>query len=329
MHGRIWRVHFPGRPLDKLPDFAAASTEQLISMLEDQSFAVRQFARQYLWPKVAEDADAVIAAVVRWRDAAETAELKASRALEHQWLGEVAGKFAADSFELIAAGPSGPSTRPSLRSAVRSGGHSNEAVSARIVAASLGDDDALRLEAVVALGQVGGGEAVVAAARTLIAAAERHRNSPDPTLDFALSQSLRTLSATWVRALREGRLDWQPNAGGLAFAVSATGSGEAADAVLPLLASDQLSAVQKQLLIETIAASGDPQALGKLLTIALASGGDSSNNQSLGTVAAKTLEQLVQQTQRDRGAIPADAAKLLAERFASIDCLLSMPNKTT
>lgn len=322
VHGRIWRVHFPGRPLDKLPDFAAASTDQLVGMLADPSFAVRQFAREHLWPKVAEDADAVLAEVVRWRDAAETDQQKASRALEHQWLGEVAGRFAEDSFELIAAGPSGSSSRPSLRSAVRSGGHAHQAVSARVVAAALGNDPALRLEAVVALGQVDGGEAAIGAARTLIAAAESHRNSPDPTLDFALWQSLRKLSGSWVGALRDGRLDWQPHAGGLAFAVSATGSGEAADAVLPLLASDQLSAEQKQLLVETIAGSGDPQALGKLLTIALASGGD-SGDPSLGAVAAKTLEQLVQRTLRDRGAVPADAAKLLAERFVAIDRLPS------
>jgi len=321
VHGRIWRVHFPDRPLDKLPDFAAASTDQLISMLEDQSLAVRQFARQHLWPKVAADADAVLAEVVRWRDAAETAELKASRALEHQWLGEVAGRFAKDSFELIAAGPSGPNWRPSLRSAVRSGGPADEAVWARIVAAALGDDPALRLEAVVALGQVGDGAAALEAARTLIAAAERHRTaSPDPTLDFVLWQSLRMLSGTWVGALREGRLDWQPHAGGLAFAVSAAASGEAADAVMPLLASDQLSPPQQQLLVETIAASGDPQALGKLLSIALADGGD-SNQQQLGAVAAKTLEQLVQRTGRERGAVPADAAKLLAQRFSAVDRL--------
>ena len=321
VHGRIWRVHVPGRPLDKLPDFAAASTDQLIGMLEDPSLAVRQFARQHLWPKVAQDADAVLAAVVRWRDAAESGELKASRALEHQWLGEVAGRFSADSFELVAAGPSGPISRPSLRSAVRSAGHTHDAVSSRIVAAALGDDPALRLEAVVALGQVGAGEAALAATRTLIATAERHRtSSPDPTLDFALWQSLRTLSGTWIEALRDDRLDWQPHAGGLAFAVSAAGSGEAADAVMPLLASDRLATEQKQLLVETIAASGAPQALGKLLTLALASDGD-SNAQQLSAVAAKTLEQLVQRTGRDRGAVPADAANLLAKRFSSVDRL--------
>ena len=317
VHGRIWRVHVPDRPLDKLPDFVAASTDELIAMLEDRSLAVRQFAREHLWPRVGEDADAVLGAVVRWRDAADSAQQKASRALEHQWLGEVAGRFAAESFDMVAAGPSGPASRPSLRSAVRSGGLANEAVSSRVTAAALGDDPALRLEAVVALGQVGGGEAGVAAARTLIAAAQRHRDSPDPTLDFALWQSLRKLSGTWVAAIREGRLDWQPNAGGLAFAVAATASGEAADAVLPLLTGDQLSADQKQLLVETIAASGDPQSLGKLLTISLASD-DGSGTQNLGTVAAKTLEQLIQRTSRDRGAVPANAAKLLADRFSAI-----------
>src|SRR5690606_38945381 len=33
-HGRIWRVHFPDRPLDKLPEFHSASVEELIELLE-------------------------------------------------------------------------------------------------------------------------------------------------------------------------------------------------------------------------------------------------------------------------------------------------------
>lgn len=321
VHGRIWRVHFPDRPLDKVPDYVGSTTDQLIAMLEDPSLVVRQFARQHLWPRVISDAEAVMSAVARWRDAGATDAERSARALEHQWLGEVVGQFPVESFEMVARGPSVPASRTSLRSAIRAAGHSHEAVWPRIVAAAVGDDPALQLEAVVALGQVGGGDLALTAAQTLIAAAQRHReSSPAPALDFALWQSLRALSGTWVDALREGRLQWQPHAGGLAFAVASAGSGAAADAVLPLLAGDELGAGQKQMLIETIANSGAPQTLGKLLEQAVAGTVDAATG-GLDPVAAKTLEQLVQRTTRERGAVPADAARLLADRFGTLDRL--------
>jgi glucose/arabinose dehydrogenase len=58
-HGRVWRLSFEGRALDPWPDFETASRDQLIAMLESPALAVRQFAREHLWPMVRTNADDV------------------------------------------------------------------------------------------------------------------------------------------------------------------------------------------------------------------------------------------------------------------------------
>lgn len=317
VHGRIWRVHFPGSPLDTLPDFAACSTPQLIGLLEDRSFSVRQFARQHLWPRALEAPAEMMQQLADWRDLASDADTRTARALEHQWMGEVVGQFAEDSFQLVAQADPTLSSRPSLRSGVRAGSLDKPVVVDAVKAAAQGTDPALRLEAVVALGQTAAGEAAVRAAEVLIAVAENHRDpAADPVLDFALWQSLRSLSGSWVPALQHGELQWRPHAGGLAYAVGVSDGGAASQAVLPMLASDDLSAAQKQVLGETIAGRGDAGALGHLLRLAVQNAAEAD----LDPVAAKTLEHLVARSRRDR-ANPQDAAALLSQRFTSAESL--------
>jgi len=315
-HGRIWRVHFPDRPLDKLPEFHSASVAELIELLDSPSLHFRQFARQYLWPHVRQDSTGVLQAVAQWRDAAGDDATRARRALEHQWLGEVAGTFTADSFEQIAALPLGPASRTSIRSAVRTVGLEQPIVAERLRTAALGEHAPSRLEAVVALGQQQG-PAAVAAAELLIAVANQPSLlAADRELEFALWQSIRSLSESWVTALRENRLQWQPHADGLAYAVSAAANEAAANAVLPLLAAGAMDDSQQRSLIAAIAASGTPATLAKLLQSALAS----SEGQDVGPVGAVVLEQLIRRTARDR-TVPHDAAGLLARRFPSADRL--------
>ncbi len=315
-HGRIWRVHFPGRPLDKLPEFHSASVEELIELLESPSLHFRQFARQYLWPQVRKDSAGVLQAVAQWRDAAEDDTVRARRALEHQWLGEVVGTFAADSFEQITTLPPGPASRPSIRSAVRTAGPEQPIIANRLRAAALGEHAPSRLEAVVALGQQQGPGAVGAAEVLIAVANQPSLLAADRELEFALWQSIRGLSDSWVAALRENRLKWQPHADGLAYAVSAAANEAAADAVLPLLAAGAMDDAQQRSLIAAIAASGTPATLAKLLQSALAS----NDGQEINPVGAVVLEQLIRRTARDR-TIPHDAAGLLARRFPSADRL--------
>lgn len=315
--GRIWRVHFPDSPLDTCPDLAAASDEQLLALLEDRSLVVRQFARQHLWPRLLDDPPRLLDLATRWRDESTDPARRARRALEQQWLGEVAGTFSEGAFQVIADAQPGPRSRVSLRSAVRTAGVNHPSVAPRLTAAVIGDHESSRLEAVVALGQTAPGGAAVEASETLILLADSQGGSvDDPRLDFALWQSLRQLSGSWIEALREDRLRWQQHADGLAYAVSAAASVAAADAVLPLLTDTQIGAVAKRKLVTAIAASGAPAALGRLLDAAFE--GESAD--PLDPLATETLRQLVQRTQRDR-AIPDGAAQRLVERFGSTDAL--------
>ena len=47
-HGRIWRVTYKGRPLSKLPDFAASSDEQLLELLKSSIDYITDFAGREL-----------------------------------------------------------------------------------------------------------------------------------------------------------------------------------------------------------------------------------------------------------------------------------------
>lgn len=325
--GRIWRVHFPDRALDTRPNFASASTENLLDLLEHQSLAVRQFARQHLWLRVKEHAPEVLTAVTRWRDAAPDATTRGTRALEHQWLGEVVGKFAKDSFERVANAEPSIVSRTSLRSAIRSAGLNDPLVSARLIDAALGDHAPSRLEAVVALGQVGSEAPAVKASETLIAVAQRlgEEGNLDPVLDFALWQSLRRLSGTWIEALRESRLNWQPHGQGLAYAVTAAANSAAADAVTPLLGDTGLDEGLKQSLIAAIAVSGEPATLGKLLSLAIGDLPAGSRPSTLPPIATNILERLIERSGRDR-TIPQDAARLLSTRFPNTQSLPTDPH---
>lgn len=330
VHGRIWRVHFPDSPLDSLPDFASCTIPQLIGLLEDRSYNVRQFARQHLWPKALAAPDDVMQQLADWRDLADDEATAGSRALEHQWMGEVVGRFAEDSFQRVAQSAPTLSSRTSLRSGVRAAGLQNPLILDTVKAAALGDDPALRLEAVVALGQLTDPAsptvapnddfdptaAAVRAAEVLIQVAQTHDAAAEPVLDFALWQSLRKLSGAWVPALQNGELQWRPHAGGLAYAVGVSDGTAASQAVLPMLASDDLTAEQKQVLSATIANRGDAAALGHLLSLALQHAGGAAADE----VANQTLQQLVARTRRDR-AIPQDAAALLAARYTAAQAL--------
>ncbi len=312
LHGRIWRVSFPDRPLDPWPDFSALDRDQLLSLLEDPSLAVRQFARQQLWPMVRQSPDTVLAAARRWRQMAGDAKAERTRALEQQWLGEVAGRFEREAFLDVQRGPSDEVTRTSLRSAVRIAGLGDEDVRESVDQAIVGDHGPTRLEAIVALGQTNrsrdGNHQT--AAEALITAAEVR---DDDVIDFALWQSLRSTSPRWIDLLSSGQLQWRPHAEGLAFAVTSARSPEAAGALLAILDDRSLSANDRETFVSAIAQSGDPATLGKLLKKTLGDDLDAP----LSSIARFTLERLLVRTRSDR-TVPDQADSILSARVASL-----------
>ncbi|MCG8648338.1 MAG: L-sorbosone dehydrogenase, partial [Pirellulales bacterium] len=118
-HGRIWRVSFAGRELDRWPAFDKQSDVQLLNLLEDPALPVRQFARQELWTRAARSPDKVLGQMRVWRDANQAA----SRSLELLWMNEVVGRASAEDAEAAIARAEqsgGDALRTVLRSVWRS-----------------------------------------------------------------------------------------------------------------------------------------------------------------------------------------------------------------
>ncbi len=265
-HGRVWRVSFPGRQPDLWPDFKQATTDQLLSLLEAPSLKVRQFAREHLWPQVRENAPAVLSKVRAWRDAAPDDATKALRALEQQWLGEVAGEVQTDALELIQALPPGPVTRTALRSAARMASPDDPMVQAWALRLLQSDHAPSQLEAIVTLGKSSSNDAAVA----LVKYVQQTSGSlsGDRYLDFAAWQALRSTQNVWSAAVQAGTLDWQAVPAGLAYAVRSANSPQAASGLLDVIAktATNTETLTKQLpLVEAVVATGNAQQLGTLL----------------------------------------------------------------
>lgn len=320
-HGRIWRIHFKGRQLDSLPDFSNATVSDLLGLLESPSLAVRQFSRQHLWKRLSGDKAAVMNAASEWRLKATTADSLIKRSLEAQWLGEVGGLFVAEAVEHIRMSEPSAFSRPSLRSAIRTGGVKHPVVDAWIKDALQGKHNPTILESIVGLGQKVEGKAALESAEMLIKHAQNQAAEPlDPSIDFALWQSLRKTRHSWVKALGLGELKWKPNDSGLAYAITAASSESAANAVFPLLSDAQTDASLKQSLVAAISVSGDPNTLGRLLELGFRNPKPDQHIKDAYWLDDMILEHLVERYFRDR-TVPSNGGKLLAEKFPDLELL--------
>lgn len=324
-HGRIWRIYMKGRQLDSLPDFSNATVSDLLGLLESPSLPVRQFSRQHLWKRLSGDKTAVMNAASEWRLKATTADSLIKRSLEVQWLGEVGGLFVAEAVEHIRMGEPSASSRPSLRSAIRTGGIMQPVVDAWIKDALQGKHNPTILEGIVGLGQEVEGDAALKSAEMLIKYAQNQATEPvDPSIDFALWQSLRKTSHSWVEALRLGELKWMPNDSGLAYAITAASSESAANAVFPLLSDGRIDASLKQSLVAAISVSGDPNTLGRLLELGFRSPKPDQHIKNAYWLDDMILEHLVERYFRDK-TVPSNGGKLLAEKFPDLELLPEDP----
>ncbi len=215
---------------------------------------------------VRKDAAGVLTKIRQWRDAAPDDATKALRALEQQWLGEVAGEQQTDALELIAAMPSGPVTRTSLRSAARMTSPDDPMVQAWALRLLNSDHAPSQLEAIVTLGKSTSVEAAIA----LVQFAQRAsaQLSTDRYLDFATWQALRSTQSAWTEAIKSGKLDWKSVTGGIAYAVRSANSPAAASVLLDVIANtaNQSETLAQQMpFVDAVTATGDASQLGALL----------------------------------------------------------------
>ncbi len=312
-HGRIWRVSFPSRPLDRWPNFESLDDDQLIDALEADALAVRQFARQELWGRAKAAPEAVMKKLRSWRDRSPSPQ----RGLEVLWMNEVLSQVSlSDAQKAIALADAGgaKATRTVLRSVWRlrlnadAGSTLRNQLSELVVSRTNDEDPRVRLEAVVSNGQRTGAEAA-----SLVAAAVS--KPVDPNLDFAIWQSLRSLDQTTDGSVL-AKIDWNNRWGELAFAVGAIGTPAAAQTAVDVVVAQQSSDLPAGL-VSAVASAGNANQLGAVLAHVVAKKGKD--------LQRSDLQSLIDRTARDK-TVPADAANRLSQLAKQhSDALTSSP----
>ncbi len=300
--GRIWRVSFPGRELDPWPNVSDATIDELLGLLTDPSLSVAQFARQELWNRVATNRVQTLAAMKAW-----ASEDAASRTNEYLWLIEVAGSPMAEELLAIASGfddiePA--RKRTALRSLWRNrlslptDAPERNLIEQFVLSKTTDDDPRVRLEAVVAAGQVSGSDVA-------IAVLDATRKDMDDNLDFAIWQSIRSLDEKVDDGSIVQRIGWSDRADQLAYAVSAIATPAAAEVATKMIETQTVDAA----LVRAVAAAGDAGQLGRVAKTLL-------KNES--TRSIESLRPLLDRTAVD-GTVPAGVGELLASLVKSPD----------
>lgn len=298
--GRIWRVSFPGRELDRWPNVTDASTDDLFALLTDPALSVAQFARQELWNRVESNPAETLAAVKAWASAEP-----ATRTNEALWLMEVASQPMAEELLATVAGFGNIESarqRTALRSLWRnrlslpSDAPERDLIEQFALGKTVDDDPRVRLEAVVCGGQLSG----VDAASAVLAAT---RKDIDDKLDFVIWQSIRAIDENHSDGSIVAAMDWTDRADELAYAVSAIATPAAAEVATMLIETGNVDAA----LIRAVASAGDAGQLGRVAKTLLA--GEA-------TRSIDSLRPLLNRTGVD-GTVPAGLGTLLASAIRS------------
>ncbi len=186
-HGRVWRISFAGRPLDRLPDVHGSTIPQLVELLESKALWVRQNARMELKRR---NADEVLAATSAWV-AAKPQEPR--RLLEAMWVQECLDRPNVEVLQSLMQADDGRLRAAALRTIGR---HGETLTSSRKWLAQ-GTNDVYpqaRLEAVCGLRRLGDADAINTALGVLV-------HPTDQYIDFALWSMLRELQPVWAEAV--------------------------------------------------------------------------------------------------------------------------------
>jgi putative heme-binding domain-containing protein len=245
-HGRIWRITAKGQPLLKPPALAKMNAAQLCSQLAAPHRRTRQLAKLRLMDLPKAEA---IAATQKWVDALKPHDPK----LEVK-LFEAIGVF--ESHEVV--------NRSLLERLLAAKDYRARAYATRVVGrwhnrlqnplailrrSATDEHLRVRLEAIVAASDVHEPESMAIAAQAADGAADRF-------ITFAFKQAVHALANEWKPALLEGTLKFAKPAH-LLNVVREGGGNEVASVVRQQLASPELTAARKQVLVEILAHIGN------------------------------------------------------------------------
>ena len=263
VHGRIWRITWPNRPLETERFQPQRSTRELIEQLEQPLDSLRQWARLELarrpWSEVQP-------AIKSWcQEAAKTTSAWGVQGLtvaEHRQLEVLRQTVAADAWdeawvEDLLKHPSAIVRATALMMANWDQGRWQGKMSA-LQRAVHDSHWQVRQIGVTGLRRVGSLEALEIAMEVL-------EPKLEPNTDFALWSFVRETEPAWTTALAEGKLARLKNGPATYFANRAARGGSIASDLSHRLETLFPTATDRAAMVEAISEKGDAAACGKLL----------------------------------------------------------------
>lgn len=254
-HGRIWRVTYKGRPLDRKPDLIAASNQQLLGHLLSKNGYLRQRARRVL----TERGLAILNDLERWT-AAQSSE---QALLEALWMHQSIDSANGELLKRLLTANDGRIRAAAVR--VLSFWHPRIEGALDLAAQAAADDHGrVRVEAVRALAKIPGARAAELVLQTL--------NRPmDRFLDYAVWLSINDLAEPWVEAVRAGQWKWEGREKQLEFALQAVEPRYASAVLNRVLEEKPIDRDGSGPWIDLIAKAGSREDLGRLFARVLSS----------------------------------------------------------
>jgi putative heme-binding domain-containing protein len=194
-HGRIYRVTVPTRPLAPPLKLAGKPVPEVIAQLASPEDSVRYRARIELSGR---DSQQVVAAAKAWAATLDpSAKGDAHQLLEALWLHEQHNLVDEPLLRLLLRSPQPQARAAATRVLVHWGAHIKDAV-ALLQQQACDDDPLVRHEAVVAAAGFEG----LGAAEVVFQA---QRRPLDAQLEYAISQTRRSIDKYWQQALQDGQ----------------------------------------------------------------------------------------------------------------------------
>lgn len=303
-HGRIWRVTWKGAPKREFKLVSTRSNTELFEALRSDDGIERQSAKQILRQRGA----GIAPELERWLSSVELSDSERDHVkLEALWCFQTARSLQPQLLENLLQ-----STDGRIRAAaVRVLSHWKYLMpnSRELLTEAVQDEHArVRLEAIRALSyspledserQIADGSAFgevnPATAKTavlyqdpkLVETALIPLKQPvDDFIDYAMWLTTKELAPLWQPAFERGEMDFDNDAGKIAYGFSALGSGAPVDVLMKDLYADRVTPEQRGVLVPLICYSADANQMGRLASLAAARHKDGTTLQTMLTISS-------------------------------------------
>jgi putative heme-binding domain-containing protein len=326
-HGRIWRITWKGAPKREFKPVSTRTNAELFEALRSNDGVERQSAKQILrqrGPGIATELEAWLKAV-KLSDAERDHVL-----LEAVWCFQTARSVQPQLLETLLTSADGriraaavrvlshwkylmPNSRELLTKAVQDGHPRVRLEAIRALSFSPLEDSERQIADGSAFGEANAETAKMVAEfrdpKLVETALMPLRQPVDTFIDYAMWLTTKELAPQWRPAFERGEMNFNNDAGQIAYGFSALGSGAPVDVLMKDLYADNVTAEKRAGLVPLICYSANPEQMGQLATQA-ATKKDGATLQTLLTISLT------------RKMVPAVNADALASLPKSDDTLL-------